>query len=158
MADQQDGAVVFAENLLEQFECFDVEIIGGLIKHQQVVPAREQPCQEQTVAFPSRQRTDRSGRLAGIEQEIAQVGHHVQRAAGDLDRVPSARAQGGADRPVRVQALAFLVEVDRDDPEAGPDVAAVGPVLADQQAKQRGLADPVPAQGRRSAHPASPWS
>ena len=79
VADQQQRARPLDELRLEQFERLEVEIVGRLVEHQHVGRPREQPRQQQAVAFAARQRLDRRSRPLGGEQEVAQVAVHVTR-------------------------------------------------------------------------------
>ena len=55
MADDDQRARIFAELFLEDFERFDVEIVGRLIEHEQVGRAREQLGKDDAIAFAARQ-------------------------------------------------------------------------------------------------------
>ena len=51
MADQDHGAFIVAEHLLEHIERFQIEIIGRLVQHQQVGGLGQRPRQHQAAAL-----------------------------------------------------------------------------------------------------------
>src|SRR3546814_15207066 len=64
VADQDDGAVVVGQLLLQQVEGLDVEVVGRLVEDQQVVRLREQLGQQQAVSLATRPGRDLGGGLA----------------------------------------------------------------------------------------------
>src|SRR3546814_9157887 len=52
--------------------------VGRLVEHQQVARPGEQAGQQQTRLLAAGQGLDRLARLAFVEQEVLQVGHHVR--------------------------------------------------------------------------------
>ena len=144
MADQQQRAGVIGEQFLEQFERFDVEVVGRLVHHQQVGRLREQPGQQQAVAFAAGQPRDRRARAFGGEQEILQVADHVLGLAADLDVF--AALGDVLDRvPVLAQGGAVLVEVRDLQLGALLHFARLRLQFAQQELQQRGLAAAVRA-------------
>jgi hypothetical protein len=59
MAYHQDGPVVFEEFVLQQLQCFSVEIVGGLIEDKDVGGHDEELCEKQAVSFAAGKGTDR---------------------------------------------------------------------------------------------------
>jgi hypothetical protein len=51
VADEQDGAVEIGDQLLQQFQRFDVEVVGGLVHDEHVGRLREQAREHQAVAL-----------------------------------------------------------------------------------------------------------
>ena len=51
MTDQQERPLEIRNQLFEQFERIDVEVVGGLVHHQQVGGARKEACQQQPVSL-----------------------------------------------------------------------------------------------------------
>ena len=51
MADDQHGAVIIGDHLLQQIKRFEVEIVGRFVQHQQVGSLGELPRQQQAAAF-----------------------------------------------------------------------------------------------------------
>ena len=49
MADDDDGALIIGDDLLQQFERFHIEIIGRLVKHQHIVFLGKEFGQQQPV-------------------------------------------------------------------------------------------------------------
>src|SRR5690606_22096002 len=58
VAHQQQRARVVGQQVLEQLQRLHVEVVGGLVHHQQVRGPREQLGQQQAVALPARQARD----------------------------------------------------------------------------------------------------
>ena len=81
MADQDDRAVIFAEHFLQQVEGFDIEIVGRLVEHQQIVRPGEQLCQQQPVALPAGEVLHLRACLTLLEQEVTEVGDDMLRLA-----------------------------------------------------------------------------
>ena len=59
MADDEQRARPLDELRLQQFECFEIEIVGRLVEHEQVRATRKQPGKQQPVAFATRERLHR---------------------------------------------------------------------------------------------------
>ncbi len=51
MADEEDGARVFFQQLFQQFQGIDIQVVGRLIENQHVGRLGEQARQQQTVAL-----------------------------------------------------------------------------------------------------------
>jgi len=66
MAHQQHGAGIVLQRGLEQFERFDVQIIGGLIEHQQIGWPSKKPREQQAIALAPGERAHRRGGPARI--------------------------------------------------------------------------------------------
>ena len=73
VAHQQDGARVILEQRLKQLQRFHIEIIGGLVQHQQICGPGEQPCQQQAIALSTGERFHFCTRALRREQEIAKI-------------------------------------------------------------------------------------
>ena len=74
VADEQQRAGPLDELRLEQLERLEIEIVGRLVEHEHVRRPREQPGEQQPIAFAARQRLHRRLRALGRKQKIAQVG------------------------------------------------------------------------------------
>ena len=125
-----------SELRFEQLQRFQIEIVGRLVQHEHVRRPREQPRDQQAVAFAARQRLHRRSGPFGREEEVAQVAVHVTRLAVDDDGVV-AIADGVEHRPLRIELLALLIVVRDLDVGAVAHAAAVGLDRAEQQAQQR---------------------
>ncbi len=55
MADQQDRSRKVGDQLLEQLEGLDVEIVGGLVEHEDVCRPGKEPRQQQSIALATGQ-------------------------------------------------------------------------------------------------------
>ena len=144
MTDQQDGALVVAHQLFQQFEGLDVEVVGRFVQHQQVGRFGKQLGQQQPVAFTTGQGADGGVGAFRAEQEILQVAHDVFLLAVDGHGIPAA-ADVVAHIHVFVELGAQLVEVRDLHVGAHGDLAAVGLALAEQGLDQGGFADAVGA-------------
>ena len=157
MADQQHGAVVIVQQLLQQIQRLDIQVVGRFVQHQDVAFPRHQLGQKQPRLFPARERPHRRPRLPFVEQEFLQIADHVFRLAAHQDLVRLARHPHFlvADKVfpkalIRIQRRAALIEDRRH--QVGPlaDLAAVRRDLAHQQLDQRGLAHAI---GPDKGHP-----
>ena len=110
MADQQDGAGIVAEHVLQHVQRFEVEVVGRLVEHQQVRRLRQHLRQHQPAALAAGQLAERRARLLGREQEILHVADDVPRLAADHDGVAAAAGQRVGDGGVGIEAVAMLVE------------------------------------------------
>ena len=142
VADEQQRARPVDEIRLEQLERFDVEIVRRLVEDEHVRRPRQQPREQQTVAFAARQRLHGRIGALGRKQKIAQVPVDVLRPAVHGHGVV-AFADGFEDRALGVELLALLVVVRDLHVRAAPHLAGVGLELAHQHPKQRGLARAV---------------
>ncbi len=154
MADQQDGAGVLRQHLLQQVERLQVQVVGRLVQDEQVGRARHRAGQQQPAALAARQLADRRARLLRLEQEVLHVADDVTLLPGHLDLVAVAAGQRVLQAARRVERRALLVQRHRLQVGAERHPAAIRRVAAGQQAQQRGLAgavrahdaEPVPAQ------------
>ena len=87
MADDQDGALVIADHLLQQVERFQVEIVGRLVEDQQVGFARELAGEQQARALAARQRADLRLGQRRVEQELLQIAMDMLAGAPHVDPV-----------------------------------------------------------------------
>ena len=67
MADQNNGAVVLAQQVLKQIKRFNIKVIGRLIEHQKVAAAGHQFGKQQACFFTTGQRAYRRARLPLVE-------------------------------------------------------------------------------------------
>ena len=90
MAHHQDRPHKLHKPLLEEFECFGVEIVRRLVEHDHVGRLREQLGQEHTVPLTARQESHlRAGPLRR-KKKILQVADDVPSLAADGDGVVAA--------------------------------------------------------------------
>src|SRR5690606_21120413 len=144
VAHDDQRAAVLDQAVFQHLQRFHVEVVRGLVQHQQVRRLREQPREDHAIAFAAGEGTHfRHGTLGG-EQEAAQVADHVPRLAVDEDVVATV-ADGFRHGLVRVEVAAELVEVTDFQVRAVLDRAGVGHDLAQHDAQQRALADAVVA-------------
>ena len=162
VADQQHGALIVGEHLLQEVERVHVEIVGRLVEDQELARHGHDLGEQQAVALAARERADRALGLARIEQEILEIGAHMTRLAMHHDLIAARRAQRLPQGLVAVEHGAMLVEIGLGQVLGELDRAAVGLELAGQHAQERRLAgavgaddaDAVAAQdaGREVAH------
>ena len=145
VADEDDGAGIGAEHFLQHVQRFQIEVVGGLVQHQQVGGLGERARQHQAAALAAGQRAERRARLLRREQEILHVADDMLGLSADRDGIAAAAGQGFAERPVGIETFAALVERGHGEVGAEPHRAAVGRERAGEKADQRGLAAAVGA-------------
>ena len=77
MADKEQGALVVEQQLFQQFQCFYIQVVGGLVHDQHIEGLGKQLGQHQAVAFATGERADRGVGAIGCKQEITEVAHDV---------------------------------------------------------------------------------
>ncbi len=110
MADEQHGAGVVADHVLQHVQRFEIEIVGGFVQHQHVRGLCQHLRQHQAAALAAGQLAERRAGLFGAEQEILHVADHVPRLAADHDGLAAAAGQRVGDGGVGIEAVAMLVE------------------------------------------------
>ena len=65
MTHHQQRAGEIEQQLLEQVQCFDIQIVGRLIQHQQIERSGKESGKQQTIPLAARQRLDRRARPIG---------------------------------------------------------------------------------------------
>ncbi len=144
MAYQQQGALEFHEYLFEQFQGFHVEVVGGLVQHQEIGWLAEQARQYEPVLFAAGERLYRLANARRFEQEVLQVADDMHVAAIDRDMV-GATGEIVLHGFFRVELLAQLVEVGNLDLRSRLHLAVIRLQLAQQDLQQGGFADAVRA-------------
>ena len=69
MAYQEQSAGIVLQHYLKQFQCFDIQIIGGFIQNQYVGGTGKQARQQQPIALTAGKRFYRRPRLAPAQTE-----------------------------------------------------------------------------------------
>ena len=144
VAHHQQRAAVPHELLLQHLQGLDVQVVGGLVKDQQVGGLGQEPGQDDAVALAAGQGGHRTQGALGAEKETLEIAHHVARPAVDEDVVAAVR-HGVGHGLLRIQLPPQLIEVADLQVGALLHGAGVGGHLADQDAQQRALADAVVA-------------
>ena len=67
MADQEHGAGIVAEHLLQHVEGLQIEVVGRLVQHQQVGGLRQRAGQHQAAALAAGERADSGVRACSGE-------------------------------------------------------------------------------------------
>ena len=142
MAHQQQGAVEFEQQLFQQFECFQIKIVGRFVHHQQVGGLAEQLGENEAVLFTTGQCFHRLAQTIRREQEILQIGNHMFLTAVDLD-VVTAFTQVVTHTFVANQFAAQLIEIGQFDLGAYFHCAGIGYQLAQQYFQQGGFAGTI---------------
>src|SRR6185437_12378214 len=145
VADDDDGAGIVAQHLLQQVEGFEVEVVGGLVEDEDITGQRQEARKAQAAAFAARQFFDRGAGLLGREQEVLHVAHDVLGHAIDDQRVGPAGGDRLLEGRGRIEPGAALVEGRDFEVGAEADAAGVGGELAGEQLDQRGLAGAIGA-------------
>ena len=144
MADDHGAAGEVEQRVLERPQRVDVEVVGRLVEQDHVGAGLEQLGQVHPVALAARELADLLLLVGALEVEGADIGARRHRALAELDLLQPARdllAHG----LVGVERVAALVDIAELDRVADADRAAVGLLLADDHAEQRGLAGAVGA-------------
>ena len=145
MGDHQEGALVGPPAGLQvpgqPGDAFDVEVVGGLVEHDDVVVLDEELGQRHAALLPAGEGVD-----VGVPVD---VGHQAAHDFADL-RVAGPFVVGlvaddrGTDREVAVEHVALVQVADVDFAALGHPAGVRGGPHG-QQAHQRGLAVTVPA-------------
>ena len=144
MANDQHGAVIVGDDLLQQIERFQIEVIGRFVKHQQIGLTREFAREQNARALAAGQGRDPRFDQFRVEQEFLEIALNMLFHAANHDPV-AAIGKHIADLFVAFEQLALLVDNDAGQRFGKCDFAAVGLALAGQHPDQRGLARPVRA-------------
>src|SRR5689334_19670893 len=142
VADDEDGAVVVGDHLLKQVKGLQIEIVGGLVEHEQIRVPREFAGEQQARPLAARQRADWRVGKSRIEQEFLQIALDVLLRSTDLDPV-AAIGEDVAHAARRLHQLALLVDDDPAQRLRLRHAAAVRLELAGQELQQCGLSNAV---------------
>ena len=140
----QQGALIFQELLFEQLQGLQIEIVGGLVEHQQVGRPGQQTRQQQAVALAAGEGRHRLARPLGTEQKILEIAHHMAGAAAHGDAI-AAQGEVVEHGGVFVEGGAQLVEMGHLEAGAEADPPLIRLQLPEQQTDQGGLATAVGA-------------
>ncbi len=160
MADQQDGPLEVEQQLFQQFQGLGIQVVGGLIEHQQVGRAGEQLGQQQPVALAPGQGADRLAGALRAEKEVLEIGQDMTRATAHIDLV-AAPGHVVLDRLGQIELGAQLIEIGDLEVGPAPDGPGLGLQFPQQELEQCALARPVgpddadlvPAQNERIQAP-----
>ena len=94
VGDQDEGARELEQGLFEHVEGGDVEVVGGLVEHQDVGGEEHQPGEHGARLLAPRELAHRAAQPLGREQEAPCPGGHVEGAPLKLHVVGPAAAQG----------------------------------------------------------------
>ncbi len=120
MADQDQGPLIVGQQLFQEVQRVHVQVVCGLVQHQQVGRLGQGAGQEQAVALPARKAFHRLAQLALVEQEVLCVGGHVPGLAADHHLIAAQRRQGLPEGQVGLQRCTGLVKVG--DFKVGPEL------------------------------------
>ncbi len=90
VADQEYGSLEAQQDFFQQFQGFDIQVVGRLIQNQEVGRLAEQFCQHGPVLFATGQGFDRHAHPLRAEQEFTQVGNGMASPAVYLDKILAA--------------------------------------------------------------------
>ena len=93
MADQQNRPRIFGKPLLQQVQCLQIQIVGRLIKHQQIGWQSKSTRQGQPTTLPAGQHADWRPGLLRAEQKILDVADDVACSAAYHHGVTLPRGQ-----------------------------------------------------------------
>src|SRR5436190_1648140 len=77
VADEQDGSVEAADQLLQQLQRLDIQVVRRLIEDQYVRGTREQPREQEPVALASGQQLDRRLGALTRKQKVGEIADHM---------------------------------------------------------------------------------
>ena len=139
VAHQQQRASVTLQGVFEQFERFDVEVVGGFVQYQQIGGLGKQSREQQAIALAAREQFD--GRLRALrrEQKVIEITHHMLATVGGFHPL-GAGADGFHQRAFRIELCAHLVEIGDLQISAQAYRARIRRERAQYQFDQRGFA------------------
>ena len=140
MADQQHGAFVLAQHVLQQVQRFQIEVVGRLVEDHQVRRLGQRHREHEAAALAAGEHAHGGARLLRPEQEILHVADDMAHLAVDRDLVTAAAGQRFGQRACRIEAGAGLIQRDDFQIGADADFPRVRRQRAGQHAQQRGLA------------------
>ena len=153
MADEEHGAGIIGDQLLEEIQRLHVEIVGRLVEDEEVRRRRQRLGQEQARPLAARQLAGGSADLLGREQEVAQIADHMARLAIDHHLVAATIGDRVLHRQIVGQRRALLIEEGEVEIGAELHPAGIRLQLADQHFQEGRLADAVRAD---EADPVAP--
>ncbi len=145
MAHQKNRAVVIGQHLLQQIQGIEIEIVGGLVHDQQIAGLGEQAGEQEARPLAAREPRDGHQGLALVEQEFAQVPHHMLLHAAHHDAVAAIGRQGLPERGIFGERRAALIEICRNQIGAVAQTAAIGGKLAQKHLQEGRLAHAIGA-------------
>ena len=138
MADNEHGARVVRQELLQQFERLGVEVVRRLVEDEHVGGLEEESREQQSRSLAAGEKAYRNTGPLRREEEVLQVAMHM--TGPPVDRDPVVAVCHGVDHgAVGVEPLARLIEVDNLQPRTGADLSRGRLELAQQAADERGL-------------------
>src|SRR5471032_996944 len=145
VADHQYRALERQQHFLEQFEGFNVQVVGRFVEDQQVSWLAEQLGQQQTRTLATRQGLDRGPGTLRAEQEVTQIAEYVTALTIDVDEI--APLGHVVDHSLfQVQLMTQLVEIGHVQACADFHRATDRFEVIEHQLEQRGLAGTVGTQ------------
>ena len=138
MTDEEQGAIVFEQEVFEDFEGFDIEVVGGLVEDEQVGGLGEETREQQTIALAAREGADGRAGTFTREKKIFEIAHEIARASVDRDDIASLTdiIENGLGL---VELRTELIEVRHLHVRAMFDFALRGFELTHEQFEERGL-------------------
>ena len=147
MGDEQQRAVEGGQRLLQLLDGGQVEVVGGLVEHEGVDPARRQQRQHRPRPLAGRQRRQRPVHLVGPEPELG------QQRAGLADGPPRHGRERARQRAVGGEQRPGLVQLADHHARPEPGLAGHRREPAEHRLQQRRLAAAV---GTHEGHPVAP--
>ena len=144
VGDDHRAARELEQRLFERAQRVDVEVVGRLVEQQHVAAHQQRLGEMQPVALATREIADALLLVGALEVEAGDVRAAVHLAVADLHEVDAA-GDLLVDGLVGVERLPRLVDVRELHRGADLQRTAVGLLLADEHAEQRGLARAVGA-------------
>ena len=144
MADDQHGAVIIGNDLLQEVERFQIEVIGWLVEYQQISFTCKFARKQYPRTLPTREGRDLCVDQCGVEQKVFEIALNMLFHTANHDPV-AAIGDHIADPFIAFEQLALLVDDDAGQRLRERDPAAIWLALAGEHPDQRGLASAVRA-------------
>jgi len=144
VAYQQNGSLVFVQNLLQKVKRIHVQIVGRFVQYQKIGGLSQRDGQHQTVFFAAGKRRNRTLRLIGTKQKVFQISHYMTVRTADENMVAFV-AKRFPKCFFRVQGQPVLVKIGFFQIFADTDMPAVRFQTLGQQLDKRGLSRAVGA-------------
>ena len=136
MADDHGAAGEIHQRILQRAQGFDIQVVGRLVKQQDIAAILEQPRHMHPVAFAARQKRYLLLLIAALEVERRAIGARVHLGIAKLDDVLTV-GNRLPDVVIRRQIVARLIDVRKLDRIAIFDRARIRGLLPGEGFEQR---------------------
>ena len=152
MAHHDNRNAEACDHLLKERERLHVEVVGRLIKDEEIAGLQENLGEEQSVLLSPGERAHRRHRAPRLKKEVAQVAYNRLLLPSDLNLGAPGR-NIVPDGEVLLKLVAVLVKVGNLKPGAGLNRAGIRRELAEEHLYESGLSGAVGSQDRDLVSP-----